>query len=112
MQLSLIDEVPEFTKTYFIDVYAEALYDVKADKMKLKTINGQQVPEDIKIAIPSKFITKYPEGTIYKVDTRLVNKKGKRPYFIAKNSKSVQRAIEFFEYNLKVQKGFDYYLRK
>jgi hypothetical protein len=80
--------------------------------MKLKTINGQQVPEDIKIAIPSKFITKYPEGTIYKVDTRLVNKKGKRPYFIAKNSKSVQRAIEYFDYNLKVQNGFDYYLRK
>jgi hypothetical protein len=112
MQLSLIDEVPEFTKSYFIDVYAEAMYDVKADKMKLKTINGQQVPEDLKVAIPSKFIAKYPEGTIYKVDTKLVNKKGKRPYFIAKNSKAVQRAIEYFDYNLKVQYGFDYFLRK
>lgn len=112
MQLSLVDEVPEFTKTYFLDVYAEALYDVKTDKMKLKTINGQPVPEDLKVAIPSKFIAKYPEGTIYKVDTKLVNKKGKRPYFVAMHSKTVQRAIEFFDYNLKVQYGFDYFVRK
>ena len=112
MQLSLIDEVPEFTKSYFVGVYAEALYDEKTDKMKLKTINGQQVPEDLKVAISSKFITKFPEGTIYKVDTKLVNKKGKRPYFIAKHAKSVQRAIEYFDYNLKVQYGFDYYQRK
>lgn len=112
MQLSLIDEVPEFTKTYFIDVYAEALYDEKSDKMKLKTIVGQRVPHDLKVAIPSKFIARYPEGTIYKVDTKLINKKGKRPYFIAKKSKSVQRALEYFDYNLKVQYGFDYFLRK
>ncbi len=112
MQLSLIDEIPELTKTYFLDVFAEALYDVKADKMKLKTINGQQVPVDLKVSIPSKFITKYPEGTIYKVDTKLINKKGKSPYFVAKNAKKVERAIEFFDYNLKVQYGFDYFIRK
>jgi hypothetical protein len=112
MQLSLIDEVPEFTKSYFVDVFAEALYDTKAEKMKLKTINGQQVPEDLKVAISSKFIANYPEGTIYKVDTKLVNIKGKRPYFIAKRAKYVQRAIEFFDYNLKVQYGFDYCRRK
>ena len=40
MQLSLIDEVPEFNKKHFLDVFAEALYDVKSEKMKLKTING------------------------------------------------------------------------
>jgi hypothetical protein len=107
MQLSLIDEVPEFTKSYFLDVYAEALYDEGKDKMRLKTINGQQVPEDLSISIASKFISKYPVGTIYKLDTKLINKGGKKPYFIAVKAKGVQRAIEFFDYNLKVQYGFN-----
>lgn len=107
MQLSLVDEVPEFTKSYFLDVYAEALYDAGKDKMRLRTINGQQVPEDLSVSIASKFISKYPEGTIYKLDTKLIYKGGKKPYFIAVKAKGVQRAIEFFEYNLKVQYGFD-----
>lgn len=107
MQLSLVDEVPEFTKSYFLDVYAEALYDEGKDKMRLKTINGQQVPEDLSISIASKFISKYPVGTIYKLDTKLINKGGKKPYFIAVKAKGVQRAIEFFDYNLKVQYGFN-----
>lgn len=112
MQLSLIDEVPEFSKKFFLDVFAEALYDFKSDKMKLKTIEGQNIPNDMKVSIPSKFLSKYPEGTIYKVDTRLIDKSGKKPYFVAVKSKGVQRAIEFFDYNLKVQYGFDYKLYK
>lgn len=105
MQLSLIDEIPEFNKAYFLDVYAEALYD--SGKMRLKTINGQQVPEDLSVSIASKFISQYPEGTIYKLDTKLVKKGGKKPYFVALKGKFVERAIEFFDYNLKVQYGFD-----
>lgn len=107
MQLSLIDEIPEFNKAYFLDVYAEALYDSGKEKMRLKTINGQQVPEDLSISIASKFISRYPEGTIYKLDTKLVNRGGKKPYFKALKGRKVQRAIEFFDYNLKVQYGFD-----
>lgn len=112
MQLSLIDEVPEFTKEFFLDVFATATLDNKGEKMKLKTIDGQNLPENIKVRIPSKFIKNYPEGTIYKVDTKLINKKGMRPYFIAKNGKSVERAIEFFDYNLKVQYGLNFTHRK
>lgn len=108
MQLSLIDEVPEFNKKHFLDVFAEALYDVKSEKMKLKTINGQQVPEDLKVSIASKYIATFPEGTIYKIDTKLVNKKGQKPYFIAIKGKQVQRALEYFDYNLKVQFGFNF----
>ena len=105
MQLSLIDQVPEFNKAYFLDVYAEALYD--SGKMRLKTINGQQVPKDLSVSIASKFISRYPEGTIYKLDTRLVKKGRKKPYFVALRGKRVERAIEFFDYNLKVQYGFN-----
>jgi hypothetical protein len=106
MQLSFIDDVPEFNKKYFLDVFAEATLEGKSKKVKLKTINGQQVPENLKVRIPSRFIAKYPEGTIFKLDTKLINKTGYKPYFIAKNGKKVERAIEFFEYNLKLQKVY------
>jgi hypothetical protein len=112
MQLSLIDEVPEFNKKYFLDVFASSVLDLKTNKMKLVTIHGQVVPEMLKISIHSKLLSRYPEGTIYKIDTRLVLRKGIRPYFIALKAKKVQRAIEFFEYNLKVQFGSDFKYRK
>lgn len=107
MQLSFLEEIPEVNKKYFLDIYAEALYDNKSEKMKLITIDGQTIPEAISVSIPSKFIAKYPEGTIYKLDTRLIKKDGKKPYFLAVKQKSIQRAIEFFDYNLKVQYGFN-----
>ncbi len=109
MQLSLVDEIPEFKKDFFLDVFAEAVFvPGKKDSVKLLTIDGQQVPQNLKVSCPNKFIRSYPEGTIYKLDTKLVRKDGKKPYFIAVNRKNVQRALEFFEYNLKVQHGFDY----
>ncbi|SOE19761.1 hypothetical protein SAMN06298216_0262 [Spirosomataceae bacterium TFI 002] len=108
MQLSLIDTVPEFSKNHFLDVFAEAILEPNQRKMRLETIDGQGVPSQLKISIPRKFISKYPEGTIYKVDTKLVRKNGKKPYFVAINRNYVNRALEYFEYNLKVQNGFDY----
>lgn len=108
MQLSLIDYVPELTKKYFLDVFAEAILDSNRNVMRLQTIDGQQVPCDLKISCPKKYISRFPEGTIYKVDTKLVRKDGKKPYFIATNRRNVNRAMEYFEYNLKVQHGFDY----
>lgn len=108
MQLSLLDQVPEFTKNFFLDVFAEAIYEPTKNRYHLETIEGQQAPAQIRISIPNKIISRYPEGTIYKVDTRLIRKGDKKPYFVALNRKQVGRAIEFFEYNLKVQNGFDY----
>ncbi|UTA70212.1 hypothetical protein [Emticicia sp. 21SJ11W-3] len=109
MQLSLLDEVPELNKVFFIDIFAESFFDINKRRMRLTTILGQPVPRDIKISCPSKLIGTYPEGTIFKLDARLVRKgAGKRPYFVAINRSHLQRAIEFFDYNLKVQNGFDY----
>lgn len=108
MQLSLVDYCPEFTKDYFLDVFAEAITDGKSETMHLETIDGQQVPCKLKVSCPRNLISKYPEGTIYKLDTKLVRKGSKKPYFIAVNRKNMNRALEFFEYNLKVQNGFDY----
>ncbi len=108
MQLSLVDEVPELSKTHFLNVFAEASFDEGKDRMRLKTITGQQIPVDLSVSIPDKFISRFPEGTIYKLDTRLIMNKGKKPYFVALRAKQVQRAIEYFDYNLKLQYGFEF----
>ncbi|MBA4853490.1 hypothetical protein [Emticicia sp. BO119] len=113
MQLSLLDEVPELNKVFFLDVFAESYYDNSKKRMRLSTINGQQVPCDIKVSCPSKLVANYPEGTIFKLDARLVRRgNGRNPYFIAINRTHLQRALEFFDYNLKVQNGFDYVFPK
>jgi hypothetical protein len=113
MQLSLVDEVPELNKIFFLDVFAESFFDLGKKRMRLSTINGQNVPCNLKVSCPSKLVAHYPEGTIFKLDARLVRKgEGKNPYFIAVNRSNMQRALEFFDYNLKVQNGFDYIFPK
>ena len=108
IQLSLVDEVPELNKIFFLDIFALSYFDTRRSKMRLVTIDGQKVPKDLKVACPSKLISNFPEGTIYKLDVRLVRRPEVTPYFIAINRSNLQRAVEFFEYNIKVQNGFDY----
>ena len=108
MQLSLLDQTPQFNKEFFLDVFAEAIFEPRKNKYHLQTIDGQQTPPLLKISIPNKLISQFPEGTIYKLDTKLVRRNGQKPYFVAINRSGVSRAMEFFEYNLKVQNGFDY----
>lgn len=113
MQLSLVDEVPELNKIFFLDVFAESFFDLGKKRMRLCTINGQNIPCNLKVSCPSKLVAHYPEGTIFKLDARLVRRgDGLRPYFIAVNRSNMQRALEFFDYNLKVQNGFDYVFPK
>lgn len=108
MQLSLVSVVPELDKKFFLDVFAMAIYDPGRDKMRLETIRGQTVPCHLRISCPHVLLKHHPEGTIFKLDARLVRRDGRKPYFIAINRKGIQRAVEYFDYNLKVQHGFDY----
>ncbi|MDP5121463.1 MAG: hypothetical protein NWQ46_07710 [Spirosomaceae bacterium] len=108
MQLSLVTEAPELDKKFFLDLFAMAIYEPRLDKMKLETIKGHQIPCELKISCPHKFLRNHPEGTIFKLDARLVRRDGRKPYFIAINRKNILPAIEYFDYNLKVQNGFDY----
>ena len=113
MQLSLVDEVPELNKIFFLDVFAESFFDSGKKRMRLNTINGQKVPCNLKVSCPSKLLAHYPEGTIFKLDARLVRRgEEKHPYFIAVNRSNMQRALEFFDYNLKVQNDFDFVFQK
>lgn len=105
MQLSLVSELPELEKKVFLDIYASVYFDTRRNRPRLKTIDGQRIPCDLKVGCPLKIISEFPEGTIYKLDARLVQKNGRRPYFLTINKNKVQRAIEFFDHNIQVQKG-------
>jgi hypothetical protein len=105
MQLSLVSELPELEKKVFLDIYASVYFDTRRNRPRLKTIDGQRIPCDLKVGCPMKIISEFPEGTIYKLDARLVQKNGRRPYFLTINKNKVQRAIEFFDHNIQVQKG-------
>ncbi|MEA5457408.1 hypothetical protein VB796_00055 [Arcicella sp. LKC2W] len=105
MQLSLVSEMPELEKKIFLDIYAKVYFDTRRNRPRLKTLEGQTIPCDLKIGCPAKMISEFPEGTIYKLDARLIQKNGRRPYFLTINKNKVQRAIEFFDHNLQIQKG-------
>jgi hypothetical protein len=104
MQLSLLTDLPELEKKVFLDVYAKVYFDTRRNRPRLRTIDGQNVPSEMSISCPTKLL-KDPEGTIYKLDARLISRNGRQPYFTAINRSNVQKALEFFEYNLQIQKG-------
>ncbi len=105
MQLSLISEMPELEKKVFLDVFAKVYFDRRLRRPRLKTIDGQTIPADLTIGCATRILSQFPEGTIYKLDVRLIQKNGRQPYFLTLNHRKVQRAIEFFEHNLQLQCG-------
>ncbi|TDB67079.1 hypothetical protein [Arundinibacter roseus] len=105
MQLSLVEHFPELTKYVFLDIYAKMCIDPKTHKPTLVTMEGQRVPADLKIRCKPWAIQAFPEGTVYKLDVRLIQQKDKKPYFSAVKNYRIFRAIEFFEHNLSLQKG-------
>lgn len=105
MQLSLVSEMPELEKKIFLDIYAKVYFDTRKNRPRLKILAGQTIPCDLEIGCPLKTISDFPEGTIYKLDARLIQKNGHRPYFLTINKNKVQRALEFYDHNLQIQKG-------
>ncbi len=105
MQLSLIEQFPEVKKCLFLDVFAKMSIDPRTKRPVLITLEGQRVPADFRIRCQKKAISIFPEGTVYKLDVRLIDIKNRKPYFSAVRNRGILRAIEFFDHNLKVQKG-------
>ena len=106
MQLSLVEQFPELNKSLFLDVYAKMILDTRTHTPTLITLVGQRVPGELKIRCQRKVIGQFPEGTVYKLDVRLVNVKKGKPYFSAVQNRCIQRALEFFEHNMRVQRSF------
>ncbi|WP_373513078.1 hypothetical protein [Persicitalea sp.] len=107
MQLSLVELFPEFNRSLFLDIFAKMCIDAKTKSLTLRTLAGQRVPADLKVRCLRKSINAFPEGTIYKLDVRLVDLRNKRPYFSAIKNHEIKRAIEFYDHNLRLQNGLD-----
>ncbi|MBO9639091.1 MAG: hypothetical protein J7576_13045 [Siphonobacter aquaeclarae] len=102
MQLSLI---PEDEPRFFLDLYARVVFDSRRNRFRLRTIDNQRVPGNIAVRCPSRIFCHFPEGTIYKLDARLVQTSGKLPYLVAVRQRNIQRALEFFDHNVQLQKA-------
>ena len=105
VQLSLVEELPEFDKKVFLDVFAEVRF--INEKPRLQTIDGQGVPAALKVRCLSRFVAPYPAGTIYKLDVRLVRNQHQRPYFVAVSNRNIHRTLEFFDHNRGIQLGVE-----
>lgn len=105
MQLSLVEQFPELYKCLFLDVYARMCIDPHTRQPTLLTLGGQRVPAELKIRCQRRSIVRFPEGTVYKLDVRLVEAKRGKPYFSAIHNHRIQRALEFFDHNLRLQKS-------
>ncbi len=106
MQLSLVEQLPELNKSLFLDVFAKMSIDPRTRTPTLRTLCGQRVPGELKIRCLRSSISQFPEGTVYKLDVRLVNFKKGKPYFSAVENRRIQRAIEFFDHNVRIQRGY------
>lgn len=80
----------------FLDVYIQS---VKiGSKIRLKPIEGQSVINSF-VECSKTLRAKYPVGTIFKVDCRLVHPSNRKPYLMVLNRKEIKQALEFFEHN-------------
>ncbi len=103
MQLSLLEYLPELDQRIYLDVFAQKKVDKRTRRVSLLVLDGQQAPRTLKVRCNSKWIPPFPDGTVFKLDLRLVRVTRKRPYFSAIRSRQITRAIEFFDHNLKLQ---------
>lgn len=82
-----------------LDVYAQS---VKiGSKVRIKALTHQGLFVECSRTLRDH----YPIGTIFKLDARLVTPTNKKPYLVALQQQHLERAIEFFNYNISLQQG-------
>jgi hypothetical protein len=98
-QFSIFDIIPEVEKKIFLDIYGITFYDTHRKRLRLQTLEWPDVPKNLKIGCTLKLINKFPEGTIYKLDAKLIRNKRGYVYLSAIKRINIQPAIEFFVHN-------------
>jgi hypothetical protein len=98
-QISIFSVIPEIKKEYFLDIYGISYFSKKTKKLRLITLDWEQVPKNLHIGIGHEFLAKFPEGIIFKLDARLVVTKKNRKYLSAIRRMSILPAIDFYVHN-------------
>jgi hypothetical protein len=98
-QFSIFDIIPEVEKKVFLDIFAISFFDANRKRLRLQTLEWPEVPQNLKIGCRIKHLGIYPEGTIYKLDAKLVKNKKGYHYLSAITKNPIQPAIEFFKHN-------------
>jgi hypothetical protein len=98
-QFSIFDIIPEVEKKVFLDIYGIAFYDANRKRLRLQTLEWPDVPRNLKIGCRLKHLSNFPEGTIYKLDAKLVRNKKGYNYLSAISKNSILPAIDFYKHN-------------
>ena len=87
----------------YLDVY---LVSIKiGNKIRLKPLDGQSVPNYYFVECSRTLRKQYPIGTIYQSDVRLVQPKNRKPYLQTIHRNNLERAIDFLEHNIILQRS-------
>ena len=81
---------------YYLDCYIQTVQ--KGKRIRLQPLDGQAVPPEMYVECDRIERKKYPIGTIFKADLKLIKIPKKKPYLMARHRK-LERAIEYFEHN-------------
>jgi hypothetical protein len=81
----------------YLDIFVES---VKiGSKIRMKPIDGQRIENNYFVECSRKLRAKYPVGTIFKVDCRLVRPSNRKAYLMALHRNDMKQALEFFDHN-------------
>jgi hypothetical protein len=94
----------------FHNIFAVSFYDSDTHSLRVRPMEGQKVNANLTIKCSAKLRRLYPAGTIYKLNVRLVRERNKKPYLVALKLDELNRAIEYFEHNLRLQKGQEHFM--
>lgn len=104
-QLSIFNIIPEVEKKVFLDIYGISFFDNSRKRLRLITLEWPEIPKNLKIGCSVKYLNQFPEGTIFKMDARLIRNKRGWVYMLAIKKNSIAPALEFFAHNLSLQKA-------
>ncbi len=81
---------------YFLDCFIISV--LVGNKIRLRPKEGQDIP-DLFVECSRTERRKYPVGTIFKADLKLIETKNKKSFLMTRTRK-LTRAIEFWEWNI------------
>ncbi len=96
IQMSLFGQEHAPSSNVFLGVYAVSVK--VGNKIRIRTLEGQNIPSYLYVKCSRTERIKYPIGSIFRLDCLLIKPKNKKPFLQALNFKNFQLSIEFYEH--------------